>query len=133
MRRHLTSGLRALAAAWLLLLPASAFSTGVPDRFSVEPATVRQRTGDTDAVVATVVLKSPSPGVFICQLRTSDPDKVTFPTIIFKKGDREGKSEGQVHWAQVDHDCTVKVSAFSVDAPDVQVSFTVTLKVRQDE
>jgi hypothetical protein len=123
-----------LVIAVLLMIPDTfAFSTGTPSQFSVAPATVRQRAEATTSVVATVVLKTPSPGFFICQVRSSDPDKLTFSTIIFKKGDREGKSAGTVKWSNVDRDCRVKVSAFSVDAPDIQLSFTVELKIRQDE
>jgi hypothetical protein len=109
-------------------LPAFAFSTGQPLSFSIDPATVRQREADTSPVEALIVLKEPSPTFFICQIRSFDKDKISFPNVIFRKGDLKGKSEGLVHWKFVLTDCRVRISVFNVDAPDQQLSFTVTLK-----
>jgi hypothetical protein len=110
-----------------------AFSTGIPNKFTVDPATVRQKNEATTPIIATVLLKSPSPEFFVCQVRSSEPEMVTFPTIIFKKGDLKGMSEGAVHWSAVTKDATVKVTAFSVEAPDLRISFTISLKPQHDE
>ena len=115
-------------AILLFSLPASAFSTGVPASFTVEPATIRQRDRDTSQVQALVKLSEPSPTFFVCQIRSYDSDKIAFSTIIFKKGDIQGKSQGIVHWKAVYKDCRVRLSAFNTDAPDQQLSFTVALK-----
>jgi hypothetical protein len=119
---------RAFALIWLFSLPASAFSTGVPVAFTVDPATIRERDRDTSEVQALVTLSEPSPTFFVCRIRSFDSDKIAFSTIIFKKGDIQGKSRGIVHWKAVYKDCRVRLSAFNTDAPDRQLSFTVALK-----
>jgi hypothetical protein len=116
------------ALIWLGSLPAPAFSTGLPVSFTVDPATIRQRDRDTSEVQALVKLSEPSPTFFVCQIRSFDSDKIAFSTIIFKKGDTQGKSVGTVHWKAVYKDCRVRLSAFNTDAPDQQLSFTVALK-----
>jgi hypothetical protein len=122
---------------WLLFvlfaLNASGFSTGVPSQFAIDPATVRQQDKDETSVKATVRLRVPSPTFFVCQIRSSDKDKVSFANIIFAKGQLSGKAEGLVHWSAVKTDCRVKVSAFSVDAPDGQLWFTISLKTADDD
>jgi hypothetical protein len=118
----------AFALIWLFSPPASAFSTGAPVTFTVDPATIRQRDRDTSQVQALVTLSEPSPTFFICRIRSYDPDKIGFSTIIFKKGDIQGKGVGTVHWKAVYKDCRVRLSAFNTDAPDRQLSFTVALK-----
>lgn len=111
------------------VVPAAAFETGIPLSFGIDPATVRQREGtDTSKVEATVTLKSPSPAFFICQIRSYDADQISFPTIIFRKGDVKGKSEGVVHWKAVTRLARVRLAAYNADSPEMQLSFTVTLK-----
>ena len=109
---------------------APALSTGIPIQFSLDPATIRQGEKDKSNVLATVVLQAPSPTVFVCQLRSSDKDKVSFVDIIFKKGQLKGTASGIVYWKRILHDCEVKVSAFSVDAPGEKLWFTITLRVQ---
>jgi len=129
------SRLRQLAmAAFLVFLSVSeapALSTGIPLQFSIDPATVRQRERDETPVVVTVVLKVPSPGFFVCQIRSGDKDKVTFTDIVFKKGQLQGTAGGVVHWLRITKDCEVRVSAFSVDAPDEKLWFTVALRTKE--
>jgi hypothetical protein len=111
------------------VLPAVAFETGEPLSFGIDPATVRQRSGsDTSKVEATVTLKSPSPAFFICQIRSDNADQISFPTIIFRKGDLKGKSEGIVRWKAVTRLARVRLAAYNADSPEMQLSFTVTLK-----
>jgi hypothetical protein len=120
--------------ALLSMVNAPALSTGVPLQFTIDPATVRQGEKDESPVVATVVLKAPSPAVFVCQIRSSDPNKLTFARIVFKIGDIKGQATGTIHWLRVLTDSAVKVSAFSVDAPGDKLWFTVALKPKdQDE
>jgi hypothetical protein len=111
------------------MLPAIAFETGIPLSFGIDPATIRQRSGsDMSKVEATVILKAPSPAFFICQIRSYKADQISFPTIIFRKGDLKGKSEGTVHWKAIPRDARVRLAAFNADSPEMQLSFTVTLK-----
>jgi hypothetical protein len=111
------------------VLPAVAFETGVPLSFGIDPATVRQRAdSDKSKVEATVILKSPSPAFFICQIRSYNADQISFPTIIFRKGDTKGKSDGIVHWKAVTRVARVRLAAYNADSPEMQLSFTVTLK-----
>ena len=122
-------------AIWAVLiclssLNAPALSTGIPLRFTIDPATLRQREKDETPVLATVTLKVPAPVVFVCQIRSSDKGKVSFNDIVFKKGQIEGTAPGMVSWTRILQDCAVKVSAFSVDAPGEKLWFTVTLKVK---
>jgi hypothetical protein len=71
---------------FLSVMDAPALSTGVPIQFTIDPATVRKREKDETPLVATVVLKVPSPSFFVCQIRSSDKDEITFTDIVFKKG-----------------------------------------------
>jgi hypothetical protein len=111
---------------------ASAFSTGIPLKFSIDPATVRQQEKDKSEVIATVILTAPSPAYFICQIRSGDRNGVTFNDIVFKKGQIQGTSSGIIHWQRILKDCDVKVSAFSVDAPGEKLWFTITLKTKDE-
>jgi hypothetical protein len=111
---------------------APAFSTGIPLKFSIDPATVRQQEKDESEVLATVILEVPSPAYFICQIRSSDKNGVTFNDIIFKKGQIQGTSSGIIHWQRILKDCDVKVSAFSVDAPGEKLWFTIMLKTKDE-
>jgi hypothetical protein len=115
------------------ILPSYAFSTGVPTQFTVDPASVRELEKDESTVTATVTLQSPSPTYFVCQIRSSDRQKLSFTNIIFKKGQVEGTAPGTVHWLQVLKDTAVKVSAFSVDAPGNKLWFTVSLKLKDED
>lgn len=112
---------------------APAFSTGVPVEFSIAPATIRQQNKDEGSAVATVTLKAPSPTFFVCQIRSNDPEKISFSTIIFKKGQVQGTAAGVVHWLRILKDGTIKLSAFSVDAPGEKLWFTVGLKVKDEK
>ena len=109
---------------------AQAFSTGIPLKFSIDPATVRQRDKDETPLQATVFLKAPSPTFFVCQIRSSHNSGVTFANIVFKKGQTQGTSTGTVHWPGILKDSTVKVSAFSVDSPGEKLWFTISLKTK---
>ena len=122
-----------LAVGGLFGGAAFALSTGVPVSFTVDPSTVRQRQKDTSAVTATVTLESPSPTFFICELRSADPRKLSFPTIIFRKGDIRQQTQGVANWKFVRKDARIRVTAYSVDAPDRQLSFTVALKPKAAE
>jgi hypothetical protein len=108
-------------------------ATGIPASFTIDPATVRQKDKDTSKVTATVILESPSPSVFICELRSAEPRKVSFGTLVFKKGDLQEVGTGLVHWKTIFKEARVRVTAFSVDAPDRQISFTVVLKPKAPE
>ena len=114
----------------LSCLEAPALSTGIPVQFNVDPATVRQREKNETPVIATVILKVPSPTFFACQIRSSDKDKISFSDIIFKKGQIKGTATGIVHWGQILRNCDVKISAFSVDAPEEKLWFTLALKIK---
>jgi hypothetical protein len=115
---------------FLCVSNAAALLTGIPLRFEIDPATIRQQEADETSVLATVVLKVPSPGVFVCQIRSGDKNKVTFTDIVFRKGQLKGTAPGIVHWQRILNDCEVKVSAFSVDAPGEKLWFTVALKTK---
>jgi hypothetical protein len=117
---------------FLPILNASAFSTGIPLKFSIDPATIRQQDKDESEVLATVILTVPSPTYFICQIRSSDRNGVTFNDIVFKKGQIQGTSSGIIHWQRILKDGDVKVSAFSVDAPGEKLWFTITLKTKDE-
>jgi hypothetical protein len=116
---------------FLCVLNAAALSTGIPLRFEIDPATIRRQAENETFVLATVVLKVPSPNVFVCQIRSGDKNKVTFTDIVFRKGQLKGTASGIVHWQRVPDECEVKVSAFSVDAPGEKLWFTVTLKTSE--
>lgn len=108
-------------------------STGVPATLTLDPASVRQRDKDTTPVAATVTLESPSPSFFVCELRSAEPRKISFPTIIFRKGDLTGHAEGFVYWKAIRKESRVRVNTFSTDAPDRQLSFTVVLRPKTAE
>lgn len=108
-------------------------STGIPASFVIDPGTVRQRARETTPLAATVTLESPSPAFFVCELRSAEPRKVSFASIIFRKGDLTGHAQGFVYWKAIRKDTRVRVTAFSTDAPDRQLSFTVLLRPRQAE
>jgi len=122
-----------MVLGFLSMLNASAFSTGIPIKFTVDPATVRQGEKQVSSIMAHVTLQAPSPTYFICQIRSSDKDDlVTFDNIIFKKGQTEGMSSGRVHWQRIPVDCQIKISAFSVDAPEGKLWFTISLKTKNE-
>jgi hypothetical protein len=121
--------LNALLLGWALTLPARSFDTGVLISFGVDPATIRQR-ADTKmtTVEAIVTLQQPSPAFFVLTIRSHDADQISFASIVFRKGDIRGTSEGVVHWKAVQRDARVRLSAYNSDSPDQQLTFTVTLK-----
>jgi hypothetical protein len=136
MRRFFNLFFRVLVAACLVcLLPTTvdALSTGVPVLFTIDPATIRQRDKETTEVAVAVTLQTPSPSFFVCEIRSMDKNKINFTNIVFRKGDTQGKSQGLVRWKTVRTDCRVRVCAFSVDAPDQQLWFTVALKPKAVE
>jgi hypothetical protein len=107
---------------------APAFPSGEPLAFVVDPATARQKNDQaTMKVRAIVKLKEPSPAFFICQLHSQDAAKMAFPAIIFAKGDVKGTSDGLVHWKAVRAETRLHITAYNADAPDLRLSFTVTL------
>jgi hypothetical protein len=113
----------------VFMLPAMAFETGALLSFGVEPATIRQRAETQTAKVQAVVkLQEPSPAFFILKIRSQDADQISFPSIVFRKGDVRGTSDGVVYWKAVKREARVRLSAYNTDAPDQQLSFTVTLK-----
>jgi hypothetical protein len=118
---------------FLSVVDAPALSTGIPLQFNIDPATVRQREKDETAVLATIVLKVPSPSFFVCQIRSGDKNKVTFTDIVFKKGQLKGTAQGIIHWQRIMKDCEVKVSAFSVDAPGEKLWFTLAIKTKNQD
>jgi hypothetical protein len=123
----------ALATTWLSGGNASAIATGVPASFTLDPATARQRDKDVSQVVATVTLESPAPTFFVCELRSADSRKVSFSSIIFRKGDTTEQGQGVVHWKFILKDARVRITAYSTDAPDRQLSFTLALKPKLAE
>jgi hypothetical protein len=118
-----------LGAVLLLGGPAArGFATGNPLSLTIDPATVRQKSEKTTSTtLATVLLKEPSPAFFVCVIRSDSEAKITFPTIIFRKGDVKGTSEGQVEWKAILHVSRVRISAYNADAPDRKLTYTVTL------
>jgi hypothetical protein len=100
---------------------------------TIDPATVRQKDGkDFSRAVATVVLNEPSPAYFLCVIRSEDEEKIRFPAIIFRKGDRKGKTEGTVRWKLILRETRVRLSAYNADAPDRRLTFTVALVPAQE-
>jgi len=105
-----------------------ALSTGIPGTFNIDPVTVRQKEKSETPVLATVILKAPSPSFFVCQIRSTDRNKVSFANIVFKKGQLQGTAQGTVHWQSILKDCEVRISAFSIDAPEEKLWSAVVLK-----
>jgi hypothetical protein len=104
------------------------FATGTPLSLTIDPATIRQKSEKmTSTTLATVLLQEPSPDFFICILRSDDKEKIVFPTIVFRKGDTKGSSEGRVQWKAVLRECRVRISAYNAESPDRKMTFTVTL------
>lgn len=122
-----------LGVYWVGVATTFGMSTGVPAAFSIEPATLRQGDKDVTTVLATVTLQSPSPAFFVCALRSADKQKIDFATIIFRKGQTTGEAPGYVHWHSILKDVRVRVTAYSTDAPDRQLAFTVLLKPKPAE
>jgi hypothetical protein len=118
----------ALGVSWFLGGAAFGLSTGTLASFTIDPATVRQTDKETTRVAATILLQTPSPTFFICELRSPDPRKISFASIIFKKGETKGQSQGVVQWKSVLKVSRLRIIAYSTDAPDRQISFTVVLK-----
>lgn len=118
-----------LGILFLLGVPeAWGFATGNPLSLAIDPATVRQKSQKTTSTtLATVLLKEPSPAFFVCVIRSDNEAKITFPTIVFRKGDMKGTSEGKVQWKAILHVSRVRISAYNADAPDRKLTFTVTL------
>ena len=135
-RLHLRSKLALLLLGWNIAFAdptsAPASATGVPAKLEVVPAVIDQDAGQ-DAVKTLVTLDKPAPCFFICELRSPSLRQLVLTDIIFKKGDLLGQGSCKVRWEAVETDCAIKVSAFSVDAPDLAVSCTVTLhRSRED-
>ncbi len=120
----------ALVALFMLTLMQAQAATGVPISLAIEPGTVKQGDDGRTYLKTTVTLQAPSPTYFICEVRSQDKHKLECSTIIFKKGDLQGKGYATVFWSGVSDDTSVKVKAFNVEAPDVAVSFTVQLQVK---
>lgn len=111
-----------------LAFPARGFATGTLLSITVSPATIRQTSEKAiSKAVATVLLQDPAPAVFVCVVHSDETSKISFPTIIFRKGDRQGTCEGQVHWKGVLRERRIRLSAYNADAPDRKLTFTVTL------
>ena len=115
----------------LLVLTArvTGFPTGELLALKVDPATIRQGSEKkVTKVHATVLLKEAAPQLFICKIRSEDGSKIGFSTIIFHKGDYKATSEGSVVvWKNVEVEKRIRLTAYNADAPDRQLSFTVTL------
>ena len=108
--------------------PLLGFATGTPLSLKIDPATIRQKSEKmTSTTLATVLLNEPSPAFFVCVIRSESEAKISFPTIIFRKGDLKGTSEGNVQWKAILHVSRVRISAYNADAPDRKLTFTVTL------
>jgi hypothetical protein len=114
------------------MLSTLAATTGVPLELKVTPGTVRAGDKNASTVSAVVTLAAPSPTFFVCNLRSSDPGQLSFDTIVFRRGQVRGQTVGVVHWRSVRKDCAIKVGAFSIDDPNVEVWFTVNLKVADE-
>ncbi len=111
-----------------MAFPARGFATGTLLSITVSPATIRQTSEKTTSkAVATVLLQDPAPAVFVCVIRSEEASKISFPTIIFRKGDRLATCEGKVHWSGVLRERRIRLSAYNADAPDRKLTFTVML------
>jgi len=119
-----------LAMFFVTLTHAGADTVAVPISLSIDPAVVLQGDDQRTVLKTTVTLQAPSPGYFICEVRSKEKRKLECTSIIFKKGDTEGQGVATIYWDNVKTDSTVKVSAFNVDTPDTVVSFTVKLQVK---
>jgi hypothetical protein len=120
-------------ASVLGVAPAQAFDTGVPIKLVITPSTVKEADATRATVKVLVVLRSPAPCYFICELRSSDRRQLSLTDIIFRKGDTEGFGAGTVDWSEVPADGSIQVLAFSTDAPDQTVSASVLLQRKQEE
>ncbi len=117
-----------LGLALALAGPARGFATGNLLSLTIDPATLRQTTDKaTSRPTATVVLQDPAPAVFVCVLRSDESPKISFPTIIFRKGDRKATCVGTVQWKNVLRARRIRISAYNADAPDRKMTFTVML------
>ena len=111
-----------------LAVPGRGFATGSIRTLTIDPATLRQTSDKPiSKLLATVLLQDPAPAVFVCILRSDEPAKISFPTIVFRKGDRKATSEGKVMWTAVLRERRIRVTAYNADAPDRKMTFTVTL------
>ncbi len=110
-----------------------AFETGVPVKLVITPSTVQEADATRTTVKVHVTLRAPAPCYFICELRSSDRRQLSLTDIIFKKGDTEGASTGTVDWSEVAADGSIKVLAFSADAPDQTVAATVLLQRKPED
>jgi hypothetical protein len=104
----------------------------VPSALAFSPRLVVQGSTGTSPVTAVVSLAAPSPTFFVCELRSSDPQAVRFSPLIFAKGQVQAKSTSVVFWSSVMMPEDVKVSAFSVDNPDLQVSSKLSLQPKTE-
>jgi len=117
-----------VGAVFWLGSPAWGFTFGDPLSLAIDPATVRQKSQKTTSVaLATVLLKEPSPDFFVCVIRSASEAKISFRTIVFRKGDTKGTSEGTVQWKAIHRVSRVRISAYNAEAPDRKLTFTVTL------
>jgi hypothetical protein len=130
--RWLPGGAALALFLFLSLREGRAQATGLPLTLTIEPAIVRAQETKESTIVATVTLKDPSPTFFICNLHSSDPEKVRFANLIFKKGQLQGLTSGVVYWPRIHVGCDVRISAFSEDAPGEKLFFTITLKPKDD-
>jgi hypothetical protein len=110
-----------------------AFETGVPVKLFITPGTVQELDATRTTVKVRVVLAVPAPCYFVCELRSSDKRQLSLADIIFKKGDTEGVGTGTVDWSEVSADGSIKVLAFSTDAPDRTVEAIVQLQRKQQD
>jgi len=110
-----------------------AFETGVPLKLVIIPSSIQEEDATRATVKVRVTLRAPAPCYFICELRSSDRRQLSLADIIFRKGDIEGVGTGTIDWSEVPADGSIKVQAFSTDAPDQKVEATVALHRKQQD
>ena len=116
-----------------LSVSVQASGTGVPLELLIVPNVIEQGEDSTSPITTQVTLRAPSPCYFICEVRSADSRQLECRDIIFRKGDTIGSGTGTVDWSEVTETTTLRVSAFSVDAPDKAVTIKVTLQRKDDE
>ena len=122
-----------LAVAGLAMGSLHAFETGVPLKLVIIPSSIQEEDATRATVKVRVTLRAPAPCYFICELRSSDRRQLSLADIIFRKGDIEGVGTGTIDWSEVPADGSIKVQAFSTDAPDQKVEATVALHRKQQD
>ena len=89
------------------------------DRFTVSPGTMREGLTYREGAKTIVTLTIPANKKFICAIVSSDPERLACGSIVFQKGDMEGKGAIEIKWKSVDHDCQIALKAYDPDHPEI--------------